>query len=151
MSDKFSVVVETQRFNKHIDSFLRKSNLSVEIVIKKFAFDLLSRIIKKSPVDTGRSRAGWYVAVEKLGNVKPSITTDEEREGYAKGRFTDHTKDTTDKWVEIVNGVNYIIYLEYGHSKQASYGMVRVSMRELRGGRLPKELSKRFQRDWNSF
>lgn len=50
MGDVFSMKVETKNFNRHIKQFLKKSDISVEKAIKKFAFDLLSRIIKKSPV-----------------------------------------------------------------------------------------------------
>ena len=150
MDQAFSMKVETDLFNKHIKQFLKKSNISVEKGIKKFAFDLLNRIIKKNPVDTGRSRAAWYVAIEKLGGAI-SVSTKEEREGYSKGKFIDHTKNFLDKYIEIVNGVDYVIYLEYGSSKQAPYGMVRLSMRELRKGKLPQDLSKQLQKDWNEF
>lgn len=147
----FTMKLETKVFNRHIKDFLKKTNISTEKVLKKFAFDLLKRIIKKNPVDTGRSRAAWYVAMEKLSGRTFTTSSAEESEGKGKGGFTDHTKNFLDKWIEIVNGVSYVIYLEYGHSKQAPFGMVRLSMRELRGGKLPKELSTELQKDWNTF
>ena len=107
--------------------------------------------MRKNPVDTGRSRAGWYVAIEKLGGTVSGISSSGVDEGRRRGRFIDHTKGFTDKWVEMINGVDYIIYLEYGRSNQAPYGMVRVSMRELRRGKLPKDMAKQIKKDWNSF
>ena len=155
---QFTIDVESKAFNKHIKNFSKTANISVEKIIKKLAFDLLTRIIKKNPVDTGRSRAGWYVAMEKLAPFSGGGSTGgkgtgsaEERAGRAKGRFIDHTKHPWNKWIEIINGVDYIIYLEYGHSKQAPYGMVRVSMRELRRGQLPKNMSDQLKKDWNKW
>jgi hypothetical protein len=151
----FSIGVETKNFNKHINQFLKRSNLSTNTVLKKFAFDLLNRIIgnvggRKHPVLTGRARAGWYVAINKVGGSE-TVSTPEQQEGYALGKFTDHTGTFVDKWIEIINGVKYIIFLEYGSSSQAPAGMVRISMRELSQGKLPKELSKEFLKDWNKF
>ena len=52
------------------------------------------------------------------------------------------------KYVELINNVKYILFLEYGSSDQAPFGMVRISMRKLRG-RLPKDLGDEFRKDWN--
>ena len=46
----FSMTVETEGFNKHIRDFMRRTNISQEKVLKKFAFDLLKRIMMKNPV-----------------------------------------------------------------------------------------------------
>ena len=162
----FSMEVETKMFNKHIRQFNRKTHISSAKVIKKFAFDLLSRIVRKTPVDTGRARAGWYVAMEKLGQgsiaistkpkggrkAKTGFSTSAEAQGRAAGKFIDHTgMQYHDKWVEIINGVSYAIFLEFGHSKSAPHGMVRISMRELRRGQLPKDMSDQLRKDWNKF
>ncbi len=61
--DLFSMEIETKNFNRHIKQFKKRVNIADEIVLKKFAFDLIKKIIEKSPVDTGRSGAGWYVAM----------------------------------------------------------------------------------------
>ena len=153
------MTTETKNFNRHIHKFMAKSGLSIDIVLKKFAFDLLARIIKKNPVDTGRSRAAWYISFEKLGNLSPDMLgmpkTSNERSypegvstGRAEGSFVDHTTGHLIKYVDIINGVDYIIYLEYGHSDQAPIGMVRLSMRELRKGVLPKEITQKIRQDW---
>ena len=155
----FSLTVETKNFNKHIKQFLSKSNLSIAVIIKKFAFDLLARIVRKSPVDTGRSRAGWYVAMERLGGTVPiakkgqkNVSANAILEGKAAGKFVSHIGyQYRNQWVELINGVGYVIYLEYGYSHQAPFGMVRISMRELRRGELPKNLSNQLKKDWNSF
>jgi len=158
-SKQFSIDVETEMFNQHVKDFLAKAGVEVEKGIKKFAFDLVKRIILKNPVDTGRSRAAWYVSFNRLGGWgTPTLKRSSKRldpkaiaEGFSKGKFIDHTKGFSNKWVEMVNGVSYILFLEYGHSRQAPYGMVRMSMREMRGGKLPRDLGARLRKKWNLF
>jgi len=50
--------------------------------------------------------------------------------GRAKGGW--RTKKAGKFW-DVVNGVPYIVPLEFGHSRQAPAGMVRVSIAELTG------------------
>ena len=73
------------------------------------------------------------------------------QQGRSEGDFIDHTRGTMNKWVEIVNGVSYILFLEYGYSQQAPHGMVRLSMRELRRGQLPQQMANQMRADWNRF
>ena len=165
--DLFSMEIETKNFNRHIKQFKKRVNIADEIVLKKFAFDLIKKIIEKSPVDTGRSRAGWYVAMEKLGggyvfdrqSKKPVRDSAIDPKGYSESEVAlgkgegSYTQSLTGKlkWIELVNGVNYIIFLEYGSSQQAPYGMVRLSMRELSGKKLPRQMGKALQKEWNKF
>jgi len=159
MAQDFSMVVETRNFNRHIAHFARHHSVGLDKVLKKFAFDLLKKIIMKHPVKTGRARAGWYVSIEGLGQGSitvsakgPDYDEKEVAKGKAEGDFIDHTKGHVDKWVELVNGVNYIVWLEYGHStKQAPFGMVRISMRELAGKKLPQDMTKNVRDSWNKF
>ena len=149
---KFSMAVETKIFNQHIKDFNRKTNISTEKVIKKFAFDVLARIIRKMPVDKGQARAGWYAAFETLGGSGPHTGTPEESKGISQGGFIDHTQGAfKNKWVELINGVEHMIFLECGWSQQAPLGVIRISMREMRKGQLPKDMTEQFQKDWKSF
>ena len=157
--NEFTMEMETRAFNSALNNFIRKSNLSVNIILKKVAFDLLNNIIgnkrgSKHPVDTGRARAGWYASMVGLGlgfdlssGVKDPLKSDVSR-GKKEGSYKENFSGF-DKYIELINGVDYIIYLEYGHSKkQAPYGMVRISMRKMRGV-MPKELNEEFRKQWN--
>jgi len=158
--------METAAFNKQLRAFMKKTNISTDKVIRKVALDLLSNILRPEPygthaVDTGRARAGWYMSAVGLGNkmdftsrVKTTsksgkgITLGGVEQGKREGKFTAKLGPMTlNKYVEMVNGVDYIVYLEYGWSKQSPFGMVRISMRKMRGV-LPKELSKEYKKDW---
>lgn len=162
ITGKYGLDVETKNFNMHVNQFLRSTSIDIDKGLKKFAFDLLKKIILKNPVDTGRSRAAWYVSAVKLGGAGVSFSLTQRRakshnidaanEGLRQGKYRDHLGPfITDKWIEMINGVDYIIFLEYGHSRQAPYGMVRVSIREMTGGKLPRDLGRRIQKQWNRF
>ena len=153
MAKPFTIEVETKMFNQHVTKFLAKYNkVDTKVAVRKFALDLLRKIVRKMPVDTGRARAGWYPSMQGLGGMWTDRGGDntEISKGKSEGDFTVGTGHGS-YWVELVNGVPYIIYLEYGHSRQAAYGMVRVSMREMRKGKLPQDMAKSAQKEWNKF
>lgn len=161
----FSIAIETDIFNKHIADFKKKSNLTTEVILKKFAFDLIAKIIRKTPVDMGRARGGWIPGLEGLRagmsktieiNVQSGSKNFSQEafiDGQKKGSFVNNlnTPWPQAKWVEIINGVEYLIFLEYGHSQQAPFGMIRLSMREIRKGQLPKDMIEEMKKNWNSF
>uniref|UniRef100_A0A6M3LEC0 Putative tail protein n=1 Tax=viral metagenome TaxID=1070528 RepID=A0A6M3LEC0_9ZZZZ len=110
----------------------------------------------RHPVDTGRARAGWYASIKGLGGnfdfTKPgpenNINSNKVALGQKEGDFIDNTKALSMKYVDLINGVDYILYLEYGYSMQAPAGMVRIGMRSMYGV-LPKVMGKQFLADWN--
>lgn len=158
---KFTMSVETKNFNRHIRDFISRSNISAVKIIKKFAFDLIKKIVIGWPVDIrkghgGRSRAAWFVGLEKLGTggaegiSTVGVNQQEVSEGKAKGRYSEMLLGPN-KWIEIVNGVDYALFLEYGHSKQAPFGRVRLAMREMRNAKLPQTFKRQAREDWNKF
>ena len=149
--------LETQKFNAALRKFAVKSKLSEDKVIRKVAFDLLSNILRpepygKHPVSTGRARAAWFPSVVGLGkkfDFESRVKENSQVEiGKKEGRFISKLTGSN-KYVEMVNAVDYIMYLEYGWSKTAPLGLVRISMRKMRG-KLPKELGKAYRDDWNA-
>lgn len=175
MAKDFSIEMETKKFNRTMKRFIKKSGLSTEVIIRKTAFDLLALILAgklpsggknaqlpeavrtvstgRHPVLSGRSRAAWFASVVGLGknfDFSKGVSSDDNQvsEGKNEGAFKNNLKAKSNKWVELINNVKYILFLEHGSSKQAPVGMVRISMRKLRG-RMPKDLSKEFLKDWN--
>jgi hypothetical protein len=134
------------RFNAGIGAFMTASSLRTDIVLKKTAFDLLASILRPPPygthpVDTGRARAGWYTSMRELGMPTNNLysrlkSTSQVESGRSEGRYREHLGvHVSNKYIQLVNGVKYILYLEYGgrfgHSPQAPNGMVRVSIRRM--------------------
>jgi hypothetical protein len=134
-------------FGLQLDDFARKVGVSGTTVAKRVGFDVFGRIVRKTPVDTGRARASWNISVNQadrsLANVqttvKPGTTitkTLQRRsvkaavtalQNQTLGTFQMKPGDTI--WIS--NNLPYIVKLEEGHSKQAPAGMVAVSIAEV--------------------
>lgn len=95
----------------NLPKLARALGLATETIVRRVAVDLHGRITLRTPVDTGRARAGWG-----LGEV-PSVPGIQPITGHQP--------------VYITNNVPYIVYLEQGSSQQAPIGMVRVSLAEI--------------------
>jgi hypothetical protein len=99
--------------------------------VKKLTFELLSRVVLKTPVDTGRARGNFQVTIGS-----PAETTLEalDRGGGAtiSAGLTGLAALTALVPVWITNNLPYIERLENGWSKQAPQGMLAVSMAEIR-------------------
>ncbi len=124
-------------FEADLTKFAAKIDVDLSVVVKKIVFDLFTKIVLRTPVDTGRARASWGIEAGQPG-------TDFVTEGSHLGRdqATDVAKAQLSKlgltpkeaayqvwW--IYNNLPYVESLEYGHSKQAPAGMVRVSLAEV--------------------
>lgn len=80
-------------------------------------------ISMKTPVDTGRARANWFMAE---GAPETSTTDAKTPKTYDRADFQGNGVP-----IFITNSLPYIVPLEYGHSKQAPAGMVRVTLAEI--------------------
>ena len=119
-----------------------------EVAIRKVAIDFLAAVIKKTPKDTARAQAGWQSYLIDHGLPSP-VSGDPEAiiQGTAEGTW-DERFTSRESWIEIINAVEYIIYLEYGSSGQAPAGMMRLTFREFQAGdKLTKELQERFRKE----
>jgi hypothetical protein len=119
------------------------------IAIKKVAIDFLTAVIKRTPVDDGRARAGWQSYLVDhgipvhLGDVDAKAVAEGTAEGTWEESFTKR-----EAFIEIINAVNYVIYLEYGHSKQAPAGMMRITFKEFQAGeKLTDALREEFRKE----
>lgn len=132
-------------FELQIAKFVEKANGNVNLVVRKVAFEVFSGCIQKSPVDTGRFKSNWLVAINSIPTGTVGFAKDDERE--KTGRKTQGRSDfvggPTITKVEtvtlgakagdviyLVNNLEYARALEYGHSQQAPAGMVRLSIEE---------------------
>ena len=125
------MINDVTKFNRGVKKWLYK--LDNEALIKaqrKIAMDLLRKIVKYTPVDTGRARGNWQVtiAAPAEGEVKK-----EKNRGpvNARGRAVLNGLDKPFQIVYLTNNVPYIVNLENGHSQNSPNGMVRLSMSEV--------------------
>lgn len=116
------------KFNYHpqqTQNALKKTVLTVQ---KKVAFQLLDGIINMTPVQTGRARGNWQVA---LGT--PNVSMDWEKKDRSGGGTIAAGSVVISSLqdygtIYLTNNLPYILPLENGHSRQAPAGMVQVSL-----------------------
>lgn len=112
-------------FTANLKRFTDKTELELDRVVRKIAFDVDRRVTKKTPVDTGRARANWNVSV---GEIDTSIQLDT----FSK-KVTNLGRGDGENPIYITNSLPYIFSLEHGGSRQAPSGMVEVTMAEIKG------------------
>ena len=104
-------------------------------VVKKVALQVLKGVVNKTPVDTGRARSNWMTAVNTVPGNTIELASNLSREQAAAESINrgvtaiDSVKQFST--ISIANNLPYIGVLEYGGSKQAPEGMVRVTLSEL--------------------
>lgn len=109
------------KLNRQAGSRLRGLNAALELLFSKMegrademqelyaeqGDELFVRMVARTPVVTGKLRRGWEIARRGGGNL--------------------------DLKVRMENAVFYLRFVEYGTSKQAPQGFVRLSISEFRG------------------
>ncbi len=119
-----------------------KAPKSVQLLQRRLVLELLTRVVLKTPVDTGRARNNWqvtfnqpatkqvpYKGIGKVGKLlrkKAGDPTEVLRKGY-----TQINQMPQFCIAYITNNVEYILYLEAGHSKQAPNGMAALAFQEV--------------------
>lgn len=131
-------------FSLDIRRFVDKANENLDLVVRKISLELFHRVIVKTPVDTGRARANWQVAI---GSIPAGTLELNDKSGTATiSRVTAATLALkAGDLIYLVNNLEYARPLEYGHSKQAPAGMVRLTLSEFQGvvNRAADEVSRR--------
>ena len=61
-------------FEADIDAFKRKCQLSLSEALRRIVFELLRRIVIRTPVDTGRAAGSWMVG-NSVENVSLPLGT----------------------------------------------------------------------------
>lgn len=135
-------------FTADLSKFALKAKLNGDQVMQKVCFEVFSRVVQRTPVDTARARTGFQVGVNSMpsgSDPGPRVSTRKKGQRLTtapplsaedRGRITTGTQalkfgDTG--W--LVNNVEYVQYLEYGtasygFSQQAPAGMVRITLSE---------------------
>jgi hypothetical protein len=90
-----------------------------------FAIQLSNAIIKSTPVDTGRASGNWFPDI----NNTNTATSDTAKASDAISNVnTTGTEVKLGDTFTLTNNLPYINGLEYGNSKQAPQGMVRINV-----------------------
>jgi len=114
-------------FSLDVKAFCEKAKKNPETVMRAVSLKLFSAIIKASPVDTGRFRGNWQTtgATPATGLIAGVDVTGAKAVNSAATFITN-----APGWdvFTLTNNLPYSERLEYGWSKQAPVGMVRVNI-----------------------
>jgi len=119
-------------FSIDLAKFAQKAEKEMKTAIQKITMEAFKGVIEKTPVDTGRARANWGASVGLPSPVKHDVAYVDPSGSAAIGAAAAKVFD----WncigsIYLCNNVEYISELEYGSSKQAPQGMVRVTLAEI--------------------
>jgi len=100
-------------FQRQIEAFAKKANMSVEKTIRGTSIKLFSAVILSSPVDTGRFRANWQVS----GATPAGGTVDAEDESGSatvSAMTARINGERVNMEFTLANNLPYAYALEYG-------------------------------------
>lgn len=139
-------------FSLNIEEWVKRTKRDVDKVCRAITIELFTRVVLKTPVDTGRARGNWQMDIDKMPTGTLTLVD--------KNRHTKIAADLAGRPVAghvayLVNNLPYIGVLEYGgypnppkkgswvkgrgydvkssggFSRQAPAGMVRISVQEI--------------------
>ena len=150
MADGFDLDFDVEGFRQWTELAVKEVEKdAARKVLRALALDFIRRVIEKTPVDTGRARGGWASFAISQGR-KPQIggsETAQEALGISEGEFKEGGFGAADQFIDIINGVSYIVLLEFGSSPKAPAGMMRITFKEMQmGGRPGKEMKAQLTR-----
>jgi len=116
-------------FADQVKKWEKKTASKLDLATRQIALHIFSRIILKSPVDTGRFRGNWQLAI---GSAPDGTLELDDKTGTAtitKGTATSLGMNAGDI-IYFANNLPYAQRLEGGYSQQAPAGMVALTVQE---------------------
>lgn len=110
-------------FDRQIEAFAKKANISIDRAIRGTSIKLFSAIILASPVDTGRFRANWQASNERPASGEVNGFADPVNKVTTYINGAPFANEFT-----LANNLPYAYKLEFGYSDQAPQGMVRINV-----------------------
>ncbi len=90
--------------------------------------DLLSEIVDRTPVRSGRAKANWLVGLGVQPRGSRRIFDPAGDQTVRQGMLVLQSMRFVESTIFIVNNLPYALRLERGSSKQAPYGMVALAL-----------------------
>ncbi len=127
-----SIAINADAFSRQLGALALRVDGAFEKVVRKTCFDLYARIVKRTPVKTGRAKASWGIGLQASSKVLPpgEYDTNVMVDAVTDDAYSFMHYSIKDDEVIIYNNVEYISHLEDGHSGQAPSGMVAISLAE---------------------
>jgi len=124
--------VKDPEFGKQIDVIGIKH-------VRKIALRILSGVVQRSPVDTGRLRGNWLVGIDSSPTKKKEVKgTKGEMSAYVnttEGKKLSASKlKKIPRYISIKNNLPYAVPIEQGHGGRNPGVMVAATMAKLKLG-----------------
>jgi hypothetical protein len=138
----------SEDFGATIERWAKKTHDRLEAAPRAISLEIMRRLIRRTPVDTGRARGNWQISLDHAANkiVGPEWKAVKNKNGSNKrGAFPIRAGEAMaaglstlgsfklGESIFITNHLPYINRLEHGWSKQAANGMVSVTLTEFPG------------------
>lgn len=114
-------------FELQIAKFVEKAQGNIELVLRKVSFQVFSQVVVMSPVDEGRFKSSWLVSVNAVPTGDPGTIDKSGAPSFARINAAVLQMKAGD-FITMTSNLEYSRPLEYGHSKQAPAGMVRLTV-----------------------
>lgn len=118
-------------FTLDLSRICAKAQGNTENVVRKVMIETFTKVVLKSPVDTGRFRANWNCAVSNFDASTSEATDKGGRSSISKITTKVAATKIDGAPVYLTNSLPYAKRLEEGYSKQAPSGMVKLSLLEI--------------------
>lgn len=116
-------------FAQDISRFIDKTDAKMDTAVRKVSLELFSRVILKSPVDTGRFRGNWQVAIGAAPSGTLSLDDASGTATISKAAGQTAGVKAGDV-IYLANNLPYAKSLEDGSSGQAPAGMVALTVQQ---------------------
>jgi len=113
-------------FSDDIKKWTEKTEKAATFVFRGTALDIFSKVILRTPVDTGRLRGNWQCTSNSLASGEINGTG---QQSLSKVKTTTGKAKLTDT-LYLVNNLPYAGVIEDGSSDQAPQGMIKVTVLE---------------------
>lgn len=102
-------------------------------LVRAVSLEAHGRLIRRTPVRTGRARGNWNVGIDKIErDVDENAQDKSGRAALARGQATILVDVEAGDRVFLTNALDYVRYLNQGSSKQAPEGMTAITVAEMR-------------------
>jgi len=128
-------------FAATVQLFAQKAQKRADVILRRVALAGFNGVIRKSPVDTGRFRGNWNVGLNRVNTATTSAAPSHSAGAVSGANLSSNelgrgfsiiASATFGDTIYISNNLHYAIPLEYGRSRQASGGMLRITFEELK-------------------
>jgi hypothetical protein len=113
-------------FEDQIARFIEETETKIDETLQTIVLKIGENVVRLSPVDTGRFKGNWQLSID-TGSTASLVREDKEGFATLSEIASKVNKFTAGQVAYLQNHVLYGHDLEYGSSKQAPDGVVRIT------------------------